>query len=169
MSRQNNEAQQWFYELPPMVKGSGTETACFNFAAGQSAVIVDLTSYPVGTQAKASITIGNDDYNPNPTGHFLYLEAQGCDIYVAFGPSFASLSGISATAVSTVNGSTGVITPVTGGTFCIPQGKAVRWKIPPSQGTPDNADVGASSPARFLGFITTTGTSGILQTYQSSP
>lgn len=168
MPRENNEAQQFFHELPPMMPATGTLTATMNFAATTSVAIVDLTQCP-GTRARASISIGSDDYDPNPTGHFLYLEAQGCDIYVAFGPTFASLASLSATAVSTVDGTTGKPTQVAGGSFCIPQGKAVRWRIPPSQGTPNNADVGAASPARFLGWITAAGTSGILQTYQSSP
>ncbi len=167
-TRAENEAQQWFHELPPMMPATGTLTATMNFAAASTVAIVDLTKCP-GTRARTSITAGMDDYNPNPLGHFLYLEAQGCDIYVALGPTFASLASLSATAVSTVDGTTGTPTQVAGGSFCIPQGKAVRWRLPPSQGNSNSADPGLYSPARFLGWITAAGTSGILQTYQSSP
>ena len=115
--------------------------------------IVDLTKCP-GTRAKVSITAGMDDYNPNPLGHFLYLEAQGCDIYVALGPTFASLASLSATAVSTVNGTDGTPTQVAGGSFCIPQGKggpvaACRR----AKGNSNNLQILALfSPARFLGW-----------------
>jgi hypothetical protein len=165
--RSSSVDAQFFYEMPPMVPATGTATATVAMAAGTALVIADLTTMP-GTAAKAVLTIAADDYNPNPTGHFVYCEAVGADIYVGFGPTFASLSALSATAVSTVNGTTGAVTLVAGGSFCIPQGKAVRFRIPSSQGTRDNADVGASSPARFIGFLTLANT-GILQVYQSSP
>ena len=134
----------------------------------RSAVIVDPDHDEAALAPNALLDASNDAYNPNPTGHFIYLEAQGADCYVAFAAAYADLSAISATTPSTVAGGTGVVTGVAGGTFCIPQGKAVRWRIPPNQNSRDNADVGAVSYARFLGFLTATG-SGLLQVYQSSP
>lgn len=153
-----------------MAGGTGTAPGVVAIAATSSAGALDLTQVP-GSKLNAAKQLGNDAYNPNPTGHFLFMEADGTDIYVVFGPSLASISAGNAplsTAVSTVDGS-GNLTLVAQGALKLVNGTFYRFLLPPNIGTRDNADVGAFSPARFLGFVTASGTSGTLRVYQGSP
>lgn len=169
MPRATNETHQSDWIMPPMAPHATTPPAVCALAATTTAVIVDLTTM-WGTAAKAGLTPGNEDYNPNPIGHYLNVQADGGDIYIAFGADVASLAGISATAVSTV--AANAITAVAGGTLKIPNGSTLPVKIPigapPAAAQYDNADVGKYSPARFLGFLTAAGT-GTLRMWQSSP
>lgn len=162
------EARDYFSILPPMAGATGTTPAVIALSASNSQVTIDLTTLP-GSHMNDGLPLGNDIYNPNPTGHFLFMQPDGGDVYVAFGPSVASLTtsnALSTSAVSTV--SNNAVTQVAGGTLCLKNGVLYRFKIPKSQGTRDDADVGASSPARFLGFIMATGTA-TLRLYQGSP
>lgn len=163
------EAREFFDILPPIAGASGTAPAAICLAAGTGQVTVDLTSLP-GSQLNAALAPGNDAYNPNPLGHFLFLQADGADIYVAFGPTLASLTGGNALAPATPSTvANNVVTPVAGGCILLKNGiQPARFRLPANTNTRDNADVGASSPARFLGFLTSTG-SGTLRLYQVGP
>lgn len=163
------EAREFFDILPPIAGAAGTAPAATCLAAGTVQVTVDLTTIP-GSPVNAALAAGNDAYNPNPLGHFLFLQADGADIYVAFGPSVASLTGgnaLSASAVSTV--ANNVVTPVAGGCVLVKNGiQPIRFRLPANQNTRDNADVGVYSLARYLAFLTATG-SGTLRIFQVGP
>lgn len=163
------EARDFYSIQPPMAGATGTAPGVVVLASGTGAVLVDLTTVP-GCRLNAALTPGNDAYNPNATGHFLFVQATGADVYFVFGPSIASVSAgnaPSSSAVSTVDAS-GNVTLVAGGTLCAKDGTLYRYRIPKSVGTRDDADVGASSPARYLAFLTATG-SGTFRIYQGSP
>ncbi len=167
--RHTNETHQSDWIMPPMAPHATTPPAVCALSASNTAVVVDLTTM-WGTAAKAGLTAGNEDYNPNPIGHYLSIQADGGDIYVAFGADAASLAGLSTSAVSTV--ANNKITAVAGATMKIPNGYTFQTKIPvgapPTAAQSDNADPGLYSPARFLGFLTATGTA-TLRMWQSSP
>lgn len=170
--RNTNETYQSDWIMPPMTAASGATPAVCPLAASTGQVTVDLTTM-WGTAAKSGLTAGNEDFDPDPIGHYLSLQADGADIYVAFGPDVGSLTGgnaLSATAVCTVTNN--AIVKVVGGTLKITNGFTAQFKLPigapPTAGQYDNADVGKYSPARFLGFLTAAGT-GTLRMWQSSP
>ena len=83
------------------------------------------------------------------------LFADGATVYVAFGPTAASLASL-AIATNGVN--------LASGCFPIPNGTSVDVFIEPS-----NASAGQAGPDRFIGFLTPTGTSGQLRIAQTSP
>lgn len=163
--RSSNETLQSDWIMPPMLGG----ISCF--AAGTSEVDVDLTKL-AGSPAKSAINQGADDWNPNPMGHYLTLEADGADIYVAFAATLAALGTLSTSAVTTVTAGVPAATSTATGTIKIPNGTVMQFKLPviggAAQNNRDDADWGAASPCRFLGFMTATG-SGTLRLWQSSP
>lgn len=164
------EARAYFTILPPLAGGSGTAPGVIAIAATSSAALLDLTTMP-GARVNAGLTAGNDSYNPNPTGHFLFMEADGTDVYIVFGPSKASVSAGNAplsSAVSTVDAN-GVLTQVAQGCLKLVNGTFYRFLLPANTGTRDDSDVGTLSPARWLGFVTASGTTGTLRIYQGSP
>ncbi len=163
------------------------------FGATTAPSILDLTTI-CGTGAKARVPLGNDDWNPDPIAHYITLEADGDDIYVAFGDSPTIMGSINPAYVSTIDG--GTITGKTGaasnpfassggtlgstagastGCIKIPNNTSRDFKLPvgtPPIGTPyDNSDpIGKYSPARYLSFRSNTGTTAVyLRVYQSSP
>lgn len=165
--RNTSETLQSDWIMPPMVGG----IICF--AATSTEVDVDLTLI-AGTPAKSNVGANADDYNPNPTGHYLSLLADGGDIYVAFAAASASLGTLSTTAVTTVSGVAPAATNTATGTIKIPNGTTLQVKLPggaptSSSNPPDNADVGKYSPARYLGFLCASGVSATLRIWQSSP
>lgn len=136
-------------------------------------VIIDLTTV-CGTGSKASVGSGQDDYNPNPIGHNIYIQADGDNLYGVFGDSAASVTGISPTQVTaidggTISGNTGAaIHPFTssGSTLLGPTlgcMKFVKDSVPlpiaipighaPPGSPQNNADVGKYSPARYLSLV----------------
>jgi hypothetical protein len=157
-------------------------------ACSTTVVVVDLTTI-CGSGAKARVQQGNDDWNPDPICHYLTLEADGDDIYFAFGDSVANVVGISPTQVTAVQaGTTGptgqALNPFTssggtvgGGTVgClkIPNNTSKDYKLPlgtPPVGTPtdNSAPLGKWSPARYLAFRSNTGATVFLRMHQSSP
>lgn len=161
-----NETHQSDWIMPPMNGG----VTCL--AASSTEVDVDLQSL-AGTPAKAALTVGNEDYNPNPIGHYLNLQADGGDVYVCFADSLAHLGSLSTTATSTVTSNKATTTSTAGGTVKIPNGTTLQVKLPiGAPSTPakaDQTDVGIFSPARFLGFLCATNVTATLRIWQSSP
>lgn len=178
--RLSNESLQYMWTMPPMLTkavNSGTgqylATGPTVLAATTAPVVVDLTTI-CGTGAKASVPVGAEDYDPNPIGHFLYMQADGDDIYYCFGSDVTTIGTISPTAVSTVTANLAVTTFTATGCLRLPQGILLPYKLPvgsPPPGSPqDNADVGRYSPARFLAFRTNTlSSSCYLRLFQVSP
>ncbi len=157
------------------------------FACNTTPVVLDLTTI-CGTGAKARVPLGNDDWNPDPIAHYITLEADGDDIYYAFGDSVAAVGTIQPTAVTAIqSGATGptgmALAAFTAGstlgggtTGCLklPNNTSKDFKLPVGAapiGTPnDNSDViGKYSPARYLAFRSNTGATVYLRIYQSSP
>jgi hypothetical protein len=200
-ARLTAESQQADWVMPPMfTTGATGSTAGAPGGVGQTypptgPVVVQLNTTPIiidlttmcGTGAKAAVTQGADDWNPNPAGHYLTLEADGDDIYYAFGDSVAALGTITPTAVTAVQaGTTGptgaLLAPFTAGstlgggtTGCLklPNNTSKDFKLPvgrPPPGTPyDNADANRYSPSRYLAVRSNTGATVYLRMYQSSP
>ncbi len=170
--RNTSETRQSDWIMPPMAFAGGANPAVCALAASTAQVTVDLTSM-WGTAANVNLNISNEDYNPNPIGHYLSLQADGGDIYIAFSGTVANLTGgnaIDPNAVSTVSGN--AIAAVRGGCLKIPNGYIAQFKLPGSNFGPpatyDNADRGITSLARYLAFRTAAGTA-TLRMFQSSP
>ena len=121
--RNTSETLQSDWIMPPMYGG----ITCL--AATSTEVDLDLTTI-AGTPAKANVTAGMDDYNPNPEGHYLSLQADGGDVYVAFADTLAHLGTLSTTAVSTVTANAAVTRFTATGTIKIPNGTTLQVKLP---------------------------------------
>ena len=150
-------------------------------------IIVDLTTL-CGPPVKASVPQGNENWSPTPLGHRIAMQADGDNVYVAFGDSLAALGTISPTAVTAVQpGTTGptgaALNPFTSGggtagggtTTCIkivkdspfpflfelPVGATVN--PPGTVVSQDNADYmgGKYSPARYMAFVAGATTVGV--------
>lgn len=159
------EARNFFDFLPPVVAAAGTGITVL--ATSAALVVVDLTSLP-GHQVNAALDQSNDQWNPNPLGRYLYVQADTVDAFIAFGPTAASLAALSATAVSTV--AANKVTQVAGGCIRVPASASPGWmrfQLPGDFNTRDNVDKGASSLARFLGFISAS--AGFIRLYQCGP
>lgn len=166
MPRNTAETLQSDWIMPPMYSG----ITCLS--ASSTEVDLDLTTI-AGTPAKSGLTVGGDDYNPNPIGHYLSLQADGGDVYVAFADQLAHLGTLSTTAVTTVTSNKAGTTSTVTGVVRIPNGTTLQVKLPwgntPSGKPIDNADVGTYSPSRYLGFLCATGVTSTLRIWQSSP
>lgn len=167
--RPSFEAREFFTVLPPIAGSTGTLPAVVALSASGTQVTIDLTTIP-GSYVYNALDVSNDAYNPNPLGRYLFMQADGGDIYFAFGPTVASLTGgnaLSTSAVSTV--ASNAVTLVAGGCALLKNGlPPIRFRLPGDFGTRDNADKGKNSLARYLGFLTATGTS-TLRIYQVGP
>lgn len=178
--------------MPPMFTAGVTGATGQTYSASGPIVlgvttgtptILDLTTI-CGTPAKAPVSQGHDDWNPNPLGHRLLMQADGDNIYFAFGDSPASLATISPTAVTAVqSGQTGptgaalaTFTQAGGTSGCaklVKDAAPLPIELPPGRPPPgspqDNADVGRYSPARYLAFVAGSTSSGVyLRIWQGS-
>lgn len=177
--------------MPPMFTAGVTGPTGQTYAAAGPIVLAATTTPTIidlsticGTPAKAAVPQGNDDWNPNPLGHRLLMQADGDNIYFAFGDSVASLAAISPTVVTGVTGASygasalSTFTQSGGTSGCA---KLVKDALPlpielpigrPPPGTPtDNSDFGAGrySPARYLAFVAGATSSGVfLRMWQGS-
>lgn len=199
--RQRSTQPQTNWQYPPTFRAgatgssgaSGTPIGLTYSATGPLAVGVttgtttylDLTSIS-GPPTKASVPQGMDDWSPNPTGHRIFMQPDGDNVYVAFGDAPATIGTLSATITTAIDG--GTITGSTGkaaaaftqtgstasaamklingtvyGPFEIPVGP------PPgtTSGLPgqnDNVDQagGRYSAMRYLGFVAGTTSAGVI-------
>lgn len=152
--------------IPAVVDSSGNPN-CAALAASTTAHAADLTTLPV---PPGFYDTGIASVRTNPLGHYINFQAQGTDVFVIFGPSFASVTGSNApldTTTNTVSGSTGAITMAKKVCLIIPQNQTLPVLLP--AGATAGVAWGTSSPWRFVGYVTANGTSGTLRVWQSSP
>ena len=105
--------------------------------------------------------------DPTPLGHYLTIQADGGVIYALFGPTYASVSGITTTTTNTVAAAgsvsaagmptQGAITPLPNVACAIPAlstGAEGFFKLHKGNATaPNNGPAGTNSPSRFLALI----------------
>jgi hypothetical protein len=140
-------------------------------AASSSLVIVDLSSM---AGCPANMVNGTDvepigGRNPNPIGHYISMQADGTDIYVAFGDTVGHLTGITVTTDVTAvaaNQPAAAFT-ATGLIKLVKDIAPIRVKLPIGQNPNGQKPWGASSQARYLAFLTAS-TAGVLRIWQSS-
>ncbi len=165
MSGVNSRFKETFQSdwiMPPTVGG------IVALAVTSTEVDIDLTTVPGHPDMPG--TIGSDGYNPNPIGHYVSLTADGCDVYVAFGPSVGGSTGLGhLTTSQNATVATNAVTVSNNDTFKIPNGVTVYFKLPGETRGNDSADVGSKSKCRYLGYLSASGASGNLRIYQSSP
>lgn len=162
MAETLEQTRQVDWVLPPVVDSSGNPNSVAISVTG-TAGAADLSSmpYPAGLY-----DVSTTAQLPNPLGHYVSFAAQTADIFVMFGPTFASVTGANkpvAATTNTVSGSTGVVTMAKGVCWLIPSGTTLRVKLP--LGSPANP-WGAASPWRFVGYVTAS--AAILRVSQSS-
>lgn len=160
----HKETLQSDWIAPPIVAG------VVALAATSTEVDVDLTTMP-GSPMNTNINQGADGFNPNCIGHYLTLQADGGDIYVALGPSLGGSTGLGHL-TTTQNATVGSnkITVSNNDTIKIPNGTTLQVKLPGDWAArSDGPSTGVSSPCRYLGFLCATGVSATLRMWQSSP
>lgn len=162
MSGDTEQARQADYIMPPINGGITCLTV------GTAAVIVDLTSMGgspgIQTAGDAEVYGGS---NKNPMGHYLTIQADGGDVYCAFGSTAVSLASVSTTAVSTVTSNQLSGTSTTNGVAKVFSGTQQQFKLPIGS-SPAAGLWGNASPSRFLAVLTASGTI-TLRMWQSSP
>jgi len=164
---QSEATRQSDWLLPAVVDGTGNPN-CIAVAVSTGAAALDLTSLPVPAGVYDSHVAAA---TPNPIGRYVNFQAQGGDVFLIFGPTFASVTGGSnapaAGTVNTVNGTTGVVTMAKKVCIWVPQGQTLGCKLPVgNESTPNQ--YGTASPCRFVAYVTSTG-SATLRIWQSSP
>lgn len=129
------------------------------FSGGGGSGAAGTAVVSAGAVVSVTMTAGGSGYTSAPTVVF----SGGASLGVATGT--ATLGGPpSATAVSTISGSTGAVTQVRGTAGWIPQNQTLPLKLVLGPGrTP------LTSPHRFVACLTAAGGSGILRIWQSSP
>ena len=176
------QTRQSDWVLPMMAAGSTVNGATIGMPAGAvlaaTTVVaaIDLTTLP-GLPVDWPANDGGTSLPP--LGHYLSLEAEGGDVYVLFGPTYASVTGANAPNAATnsaVSGA-GALTQTKGMCVHVPQNGEKAYKLPlgpqyaaggPKAGAGNASTIpGANSPARFLAYVTKTGTAN-LRVWQSS-
>lgn len=160
----DEQTRQSDYIMPPINGG----ITCL--AASTAAVTVDLTtmSGSPGNQVNGADVSIYGGKNVNPLGHYITLQADGGDVYIAFGDTVGHLSSIAnVTQVSTVTNNALVTSSTANAVVKIPIGTQQNFKLPVGS-SPAQGVWGNSSPSRFLCFLTATGTA-TLRMWQSSP
>lgn len=190
--RQRGVQPQTHWLYPPIyttgVTGSSGQTVPAtgptNLAASPTTTVVDLTTI-CGPPTKAPVPQGNDDWSPTPIGHRIMLQADGDNIYVAFGDSptiFGTLAPSATTGTTGASFGAAAGSSFTGGQGTTTTGmKLVKdvfyppFELPigrPPPGTPaNNSDQagGHYSPARYMAFASgTTGVSVYLRVWPVS-
>jgi hypothetical protein len=169
---QTDATRQSDWILPMMVDANGNPNGVA-IAVTAAVTGVDLTTVP-GLPASFAGTPGATQ-DPNPLGHYLRVTAQGGDVFLVFGPNYASVTGANAPAPATTNAvsGTGVVTTGTKG-ICeqIPAGTYKDFKLPigslvHASASDAGGPLGSSSPCRFVGLICSSGTA-TARLYQSS-
>lgn len=155
--------------LPPILTASGGSVLALPCTT--SVLIVDLTSMPQ-TPALPSTTNKGGEHQ-NPLGQYWTFLSTGT-VYLAFGPTAASLTSLSTSATTTVPqgaGATQYQIP-SGGTanvgVPIPSNTPFHFRMPPGPTggglsgsdppNPSGGKWGNNSPARYLGALMASGT-----------
>jgi hypothetical protein len=163
MSGEAEQTRQADWIEPPMFGGITALTI------GTTAVIIDLTTMAgcpgIQTAGDAEVYGGS---NPNPLGHYITLQADGGDIYVAFGDTTGHLAAVSTTAVSTVASNNLSAKSTANGVAKIFSGTQQQFKLPIGSNPAGTTAWASSSPARFMAVLTASGTN-TLRMWQSSP
>lgn len=126
-------------------------------AVTNSAAAVDLQSCGDQSPAVDAQAVGIVD-------SYVVVQNDGTvNVYYAFGPTFASVTGGNApnpSAATTVNGSTGAVTPVAGTCLFIPPGGSLT--VRPTRGS-TNTPGGTASKygTRFFAYVTASGTATV--------
>jgi len=132
----------------PMLVGTDGKAAGAVLAVTATAADIDLTTIP-------ALPLGSPTEllkaHPNVIGEEIILQADGGDVHVIFGPTTTSVR------TTNVPDPTKTGTNVVGLTQIIPNGQQMRCWIPPGADTAGGPR-GASSPGRYLAYITATGT-----------
>ena len=157
------QARQFHYIAPPTYGG------IVRLQATVTAQAIDLTAmagWP-GNQTSAGSGAGQNNYDPNPIGHYVTIEVDGPGtIWIVFADTYAHATGIDTTTTSTATGAgppAGEIDGKTSAAFtakgatAVGGGSVLNYWIPPGL-NPQTTPFGASSLCRFFGFITNTGT-----------
>lgn len=163
---QTEATRQSDWLLPAVVDASGNPN-CIAFSVSTSVVAVDLTTIPLPTGVYDTHIAAA---TPNPLGRYINFQAQSGDVYLLFGPSFASVTGSNAPAAATVNavsGTTGAVTMAKQVCIWVPQGQTLGVKLPTGTVGAPNA-YGKVSQYRFVAAVTATSTA-TLRVWQSSP
>lgn len=93
----------------------------------------------------------------NVIGHYITLTADQGDVHILFGPSVASVTGANVPLATTTNTiAAGVPTLAVGVTSLVPSGTSRHFKIP--MGPQGPGQRGANSIARYLAYVTRSGT-----------
>ncbi len=152
--------------LPAVASGltAGNSNA-INVACSTTAVVIDLSTMDGLPEGWPYIDGPN---NPSPLGHYFRICADGGDIYALFGPSYASVSGITTVNTTTVTAGTGVVTMAPKIPMKVPDNAWQDFLLPIGPRGGSSSDMsGKQSPCRFLALITTTG-SPTARCHQSS-
>lgn len=163
---QTEATRQSDFLIPANVDANGNPN-CVSVAVTTSAGALDITTIPLPTGVYdphiAAVT-------PNPLGRYINFQAQGGDVYLIFGPTFASVTSGNKPVPgtnNTVNGSTGAVTMAKGVCIWVPQGQTLGCKLPQGNTSVPN-QYGVLSYFRFVAYVTATG-SAVLRVWQSSP
>ena len=163
---QTEATRQSDWLLPACVDASGNPN-CVAVSVTTSAAALDLTTRPVPPGFYDAHIAAVE---PNPLGHYVNFQAQGGDVYLIFGPTFASVTAGNVPVpgtTNTVSNSTGAVTMAKGVCIWVPQGQTLGAKLPVgNEATPNQ--YGKASPFRFVAYVTATGTA-TLRVWQSSP
>ena len=166
---QSEATRQSDWILPAVVDSSGNPN-CVSLAASTTAHALDLASLPLPSGFYDAHIAAAE---PNPLGRYINFQAQGGDVFLLFGPTFASVTSANAPLPSTsntVSGTTGVVTMAKQVCIWVPQGQTLPCKLPVGPQTVNLLPVqyGTASPYRFVAYVTATGTA-TLRVWQSSP
>lgn len=153
-------SQQWLIVTPPRQE-SGAVIAV-------SAVAGSKDMRTIGAIATNEAAAGQELGN-GLTGHYVTLQADSADVYIAVGPTLASVTGGNAPVAAT-NG-TGVIgTPAAGIALKIPNGSSQRFFFRFARDIQTGAGGVTTSPGagdNFLGFVASG--AGQLRIFLSGP
>ena len=162
MSQSEQTRQSDFIE-PPMNPG----ILCLSVSTAAATFDVTGMAGSPGNQVVTGDVSQVGGKNVNPIGHYVTLQADGGDVYIAFGATTASLSAVATTAVTTIANNALATSNTGNGVVKIPSGTERAFKLPLGS-NPSTTPWGASSPARYLAFLTASGTA-TLRIWQSSP
>lgn len=171
---QSEQTKQVDYIEPPMYQTAAAFTGqatcslvCIQVT--NTVTVIDLTSIAgsPGNQvygADAAV-VGGKNYNP--IGHYLTMQGDSAlNVFYAFGQTTAALSLLSTSTTATITNNQ--VTNSNNATAILPALQERNYKLPLGQNPASTATWGSSSPARYLGLLTSSGTATV-RIWQSSP